>query len=292
MIGAAVLAAWAVLAPAPRLGSPTVDAVLPRGAQRGTELDVTFFGQRLADAASLLMYEPGIEVVAISAPDEQRAIARLRLAPDCPLGEHRLRLVTRTGIAELRTFWVGPFPVVDEIEPNHDVRNVAALPAIPCNSTVHGVVTNEDVDAFVVEMKAGERLIAEVEGMRLAETLFDPFVAILDERRFELASSDDSSLFRQDPVASCVVPADGRYVVVVRESSYGGNDRCRYRLHLGSFPRPLVATPGGVKPGSDVVLTLLGDVGGPIEWPLHVPESAEGEFQVVPEQIRDPTGAS
>jgi hypothetical protein len=33
----------------------------------------------------------------------------------------------------------------------------------------------------------------EVEGMRFGQTLFDPYVAILNDRRFELASADDST---------------------------------------------------------------------------------------------------
>ena len=285
------------LAAAPRcaFGSPSVDALLPRGGQRGSEQEVTFFGQRLADAATVLFHEPGVELLAIAGVDEQHATAKFRIAPDCPLGEHKLRLVTRTGISELRTFWVSPFPNVDESEPANnftDERDLAHLPVIARNVTVNGVITNEDVDAFLIEMKQGERLTAEVEGMRLAETLFDPFVAILDERRFELASNDDSALFRQDPVASCVIPADGRYVVLIRESSYGGNERCRYRLHVGTFPRPLVAFPAGVKPGFDGELSLLGDVKGPLPFHAVIPKDAPGEWTLFPEQegVTAPSG--
>ena len=59
---------------------------------------------------------------------------------------------------------------------------------------------NEDVDYFVVEAKKGDRITAEVEGIRLGITLFDPYVAILDAKRFELASSDDAALVWQDGV--------------------------------------------------------------------------------------------
>jgi hypothetical protein len=267
-------------APAPR-GSPSVDVVLPRGGQRGSETTIAFHGQRLADAAGILFHEPGIELLSIEAPDEGRAVARVRIAPDCPLGEHRLRLRTRTGVSELRTFWVGPFPIADETEPDNDLEHAQPIGR---NVTVHGVVTGEDVDVFAVEMKAGDRLSVEVEGVRLGETLFDPFVAILDEKRFELASCDDSSLFRQDPAASCVVPADGRYFVLVREASFGGHDRCRYRLHVGTFPRPLVASPAGGKSGSEVAVALIGDVRGTMAASLRLPEGPPSEFTVWPEQ--------
>ena len=120
---------------------------------------------------------------------------------------------------------------------------------IPLNITVHGVVDNEDVDHFVVECKKGQRLSVEVEGMRLGITFFDPYVAILDAKRFELATGDDSPLAAQDGGCSVVIPADGKYVVQVRESAYGGNGACQYRLHIGNFPRPTAVVPAGGKPG-------------------------------------------
>ena len=76
-----------------------------------------------------------------------------------------MRVRTATGISELRTFWVGALPVVEEKEPNSDF---ATPQKIPLNVTVHGIVDNEDVDYFVVECKKGQRLSAEIEGMRLA----------------------------------------------------------------------------------------------------------------------------
>ena len=42
------------------------------------------------------------------------------------------------------------------------------------NVTVNGVADNEDVDYYVVEARKGDRITAEVEGMRLGITLFDP----------------------------------------------------------------------------------------------------------------------
>ena len=56
----------------------------------------------------------------------------------------------------------------------------------------------EDVDYYAFEAKKGERITAEVEGARLGIALFDPYVAIMDAKRFELASSDDAALIWQD----------------------------------------------------------------------------------------------
>ena len=47
---------------------------------------------------------------------------------------------------------------------------------------------------------------------------------------------------------SLLAPEDGRYVIEVRESSYGGSSACKYRLHVGRFPRPLAVFPVNNKP--------------------------------------------
>ena len=48
------------------------------------------------------------------------------------------------------------------------------------------------------QAKKGERISAEVEGLRLGITEFDPCVAILNAKRFELGVSDDAALVWRD----------------------------------------------------------------------------------------------
>ena len=191
--------------------------------------------------------------------------AKLKISPQCRLGIHAVRLRSATGISNLRTFTVGPLPEVPEQEPNNDF---AAPQAVPFGCTVSGVVQNEDVDHFVVEAKQGERITAELEGIRLGYTFFDPYLAILNSDRFELARSDDAALLRQDCLCAVVAPADGKYIVQVRESAYGGNGSCLYRLHVGKFPRPTAVLPAGGRPSEALTVRWLGDPAG--EWTEQV----------------------
>ena len=55
-----------------------------------------------------------------------------------------------------------------------------------------------------------------------------------------------------------LAPADGKYYVQVRESSYGGDGNCYYRLHVGNFPRPIAVYPAGGKMGEQVAGALPG----------------------------------
>ena len=150
-------------------------------------------------------------------------------------------------MSELRTFSVGALKEIPEVEPNNDFQ---APQAIPMNVTVNGVADNEDVDYFVVQAKKGERISAEVEGLRLGITEFDPCVAILNAKRFELGVSDDAALVWRDGFTSIIAPEDGKYIIQVRESAYAGNGACLYRLHVGNFPRATAVVPGVAGPAS------------------------------------------
>jgi hypothetical protein len=275
VLSAASLAALLACMAMPAVASfPQLSLILPRGAQRGGEREFTFQGQRLGDAEEILFHgEGGITVKAIQPVDANSFKAVLSIPETCPLGEQIVQIRCRSGISEYRSFWVGALPVVDEVEPNSLFEQPQA---IALDTTVHAIVTGEDVDLYVVEAKKGQRISAEIEGLRLGSYRFDPHVSIVDMRRFELASADDSPATLQDGIISILAPEDGKYVVQVRESSYGGDGNCRYRLHVGTFPRPSAVYPAGGKAGDTMKVTFLGDAAGPLEREIVVPPLGTG----------------
>jgi len=271
----AALVLMAAMSLPARAASPSLGGVSPRGAQRGGEVEVVFGGSQLDDAQEVLFYETGIEVSKLEVVNPTTVKALLKIAPDCALGGHRLRIRTATGISDLRPFFVGALPEVAEKEPNSDF---AAPQPIPMNVTVNGTAENEDVDYYVVEAKKGDRITAEVEGIRLGVTLFDAYVAIMNAARFELAASDDNALVWQDGIASIVAPEDGKYIIQVRESSYAGNGACFYRVHVGNFPRPQAVLPSGGKFGETLPVKFLGDVLGEKVETITLPSAAGSGF--------------
>ncbi len=268
----------ALAAVAAQAAAPAYSGNSPLGAQRGKEAEVTFSGARLSDAQELMFYEPEITVQSLEpAADGNSLKAKLAIAADCRLGLHQIRIRTATGISNLRTFSVGALPEVSEAEPNSEFN---APQKVGLDTVINGVAENEDVDYYAVEAKKGERITAEIEGLRLGYTFFDPFVAILDAKRFELARSDDAPLVRQDCVASIVAPEDGTYIIEARETSFAGNGACHYRLHVGRFPRPTAVLPFGGKIGEAVKVEWLGDVLGPKSEEITLPGEAPHEFGV------------
>ena len=95
-----------------------------------------------------------------------------------------------------------------------------------------------------------QRLTAEIEGTRLVKTrnenFFDPYIAILNAERFELATSDDAPLLQQDCVCSVEAPEP-----TANTSSWFATVRLAaitiaYRLACRFVPkRPIAVVPAG-----------------------------------------------
>jgi hypothetical protein len=270
--------AWAI--------APVVRLIQPVGGQRGTELAVTLSGQRLGDIQEILFYQPGINVTKIVGGQEPRAVVTFKISETAALGLHDFRVRTATGVSSLKTFSVGTLKEAAEVEPNNDF---ARPQKIDMNVTVNGVAGNEDIDYYEVHATKGQRITVEVEGIRLGLTLFDPYVAILNAKRFELASSDDSALIWQDGLVSLVAPEDGTYVIAVREAAYAGNAQSLYRLHVGHFPRPTATLPAGGKFGDHVKVRWIGDVMGETTTEIDLPGHTDRTFGLL---AHDATGSA
>jgi hypothetical protein len=275
------MASWA--------NEPSLTGVSPPGGQRGTEFELQLTGSHLKTAAEALLYYPGVEVVRVEVVNDFRVKLRLKAAADCRLGEHALRLRTRYGVTELRTFYIGPFPCVEEKEPNNDPKNANPL---PLNVTVSGTIDRGDVDYFRVEAKKGQRLAVEVEGMRLGAALFDPQIAVLAANGKVLAAADDTPLLRHDPHLTLLVPADGPYLIQLRETIGSTTDGGKYRLHVGTFPRPAMVFPAGGQAGTEATVQFLGDAAGDLTRKFKLPARPDPRFGLLPESDGLPAPSS
>jgi len=272
VVGLLPLCVWAT--------APRLDSITPTGAQRGTEIQMVFHGDRLQDAAEVICYEPGLEVQRLSMATNKLVRAEIKVAPDCPLGEHHLRLRTLSGLSELRTFFVGPYPVVAEIEPNN---TLVQAQKIKLNTTVAGVITAEDVDYFAVKVKKGKRLSAEVEGMRLGRGVFDPRLVLEETNGTVIADVDDTWLGVQDPFVSVIAPHDGTYILQLHEATYGGRDDCLYRLHVGNFPRPTSVYPLGGPAGEPMPLHFYSEATDEFDQQMRLPAEPQDRYGVFAE---------
>src|ERR1043166_115723 len=259
-----------VAAAPPRLNSTT-----PPGAQRGTELSVNLNGVRLDNSPEIVFTGRGIKVLKIDSAKTNSLKATIQIAKDLELGEHQLRVRTAGGVSELRTFWIGASPEVSEIEPNNE-RVKAHQVAL--DTTINGSAGGEDTDFYRVTAKKGQRISAEVEAIRLGRTMLDAFLAIRDSDGKVLASADDTTLLMQDAAVSILAPKDGNYYIEMRDTTYTGNESSAYRLHIGTFPRPMMVYPLGGKAGEKISFKFIGDVAGDFSQEIQLPVKPMEKF--------------
>lgn len=270
---AAVVAASCAVA-----GEPRLDMLAPQGVQRGTTAAVDFLGPRIGKTPlDLLLERPGITVEKVESLKGNRLRAQLTIAEDCPLGIHPVRVHTETGLSNLRTLHVGALAEANEAEPNDAAEQAQQ---IPLDTVVNGVVKSADVDHYVVELQAGERLSVEIEALRLGNTFFDPAIAVLNPTGEEVAFCDDAGLARQDAFLSLVAEQAGRYTVVVRDAAMQGNDKSTYRLHVGRFPRPTAVFPPGGRPGDKFEVRWIGDAAGDWTETVELPADSGDHYDL------------
>lgn len=260
---------------------PDIVSSTPRGMQRGTTQTVVITGSRLSDSRQIIVDREGINVKSVKPVSASKVEVEFEVPADASPGLYPIRLVSETGLSNVMMFSVGVLPNVEEKEPNSEF---ATPQVIEKNVTVEGAVAREDEDYYVVELKEGEVLTAELEGVRIkkgrSNPFFDPYVAILNSERFEMATSDDAPLLQQDCLCSMRAPADGKYIIVVRDSSFGGNND-RYRLHVGSFPRPIAVVPAGGPPGALIDMTFVSATGDAWIEKVQLPSQPQDAYPLV-----------
>jgi len=297
------------------VADPWISGVTPRLVGRGSTAEITVAPWR-HEAQQVVFYpqptygpwdaadtaepgrvpgaDPGIRCVGTRFDAaKQQLVCQIEIASDCRPGEHPFRVLTAVGLSSMGTVFVSPFPVIDEEETKANTNDTpdTALTVEP-NITIRGTISSSpaaDIDCFRVAGKAGERLSVEVDMVKMGDDLqwnpvpegYDSFVEILDPSGKRIASNDDSSLNRQDPLLAVKLPADGDYTIVLRRSMFVPHDR-PYAIHIGRFFRPLAAFPPGGPAGQPLEVRLLGDPLGTVSHTITVPQTP-GTFPLLGE---------
>ena len=236
---------------------PSVTAFHPAGGQAGQTVDVDVLG-KLGTKPVELWSDHG----ALSAKlTEDGKRFQVNIAPDAPNGIHWLRVWNAEGASDLRPFVVGPFPEVQETEPNQTLSTAQTVESA-------GVVVNgklektNDVDTYRFALKQGQTVVADVLANEVLGSPMDAVLQITSAEGFVLAQEDDSP--KLDPRLAFTAPADGDYAVRlfafpdVATSSirFAGGANFIYRLTLTTGPYGHHPTP----------LALEKNVPTPVNW--------------------------
>jgi hypothetical protein len=212
------------------------------------------------------------------------------VAADAEPGVRELRVETPRGVSNPAAFYVGRLPEfrANEAEPVFDAQELLQglirqppRPATPITlpAVVNGQilprqpdmspfsaerVTAGTADRYCFEARKGQQLVIAVAARELIPYLadavpgwFQATLALYDSQGKELAYNDDYR-FHPDPVLFFKVPADGQYVIEIKDAIYRGRPDFVYRISIGELPFITGIFPLGGRAGAPTTVRLSG----------------------------------
>jgi hypothetical protein len=263
---------------------PTIALVNPSGGQRGTTVTVTLTGTNLGYGTKLIVGGAGLTVETITSAKpaadaknpEGKLVARVRIAPDAPLGRHALRVLTPLGPSEVGYLVVGEWPESAEKEPNNTRGQAQSLTG-PVTVVGHSDAA-EDVDVFRVTLQKGETTVFAAAAGGIGSPMA-PVLTLQDATGQERAFA--AALSQPDALLTFTAPQTGDYFLVLRDMRYQGGPAYHYRLTVGRIPGVTSVFPLGGPAGEPLHLTLAGiNLPTPPECVVSLP--AEPPFAPIP----------
>ncbi|MDE0556340.1 MAG: hypothetical protein OXI24_19170, partial [Candidatus Poribacteria bacterium] len=170
--------------------------------------------------------------------------AELTIAPDAPIGLREVRIVGKHGTSTAWPFEVTQIPDGVETESNNTPETATTI-ELP--SLINGVINpGGDADYYVFEGTQGQRCIFSIKAYRLnniSQQFFNPTITIFDAKGGEIARSN--GFYSLDPLLDVTLPADGPYLLRIRDLLYRGNPDSVYRLTSGVLPYNTYLFPAG-----------------------------------------------
>ncbi len=251
---------------------PRITVVMPTGAKAGSTVELTVTGQELDKVEGLYFSFQGAKVEVLSAakapvdpkqkggkppPPATNQKFKVTIPDNAPLGFHDIRVVTKGGISNPRTFVVGDLNELVEKENNDDVP---VAQKIELNTTVSGVInTPTDVDYFQFTGKTGQRVVASCLTTSIDSKLPAELQIVRITKGVGLQLGFSRNYWNNDAVADAVLPEDGEYYVRLCSFTYtlGGQDYF-YRLTVSTAPWIDAVYPPVVELGKDAKVTVYG----------------------------------
>lgn len=273
-----------LLATSARADTPILLAIEPPCGQMGTTQEITLRGFRLDDAAEVICHEPGVRVTLSGTaepwpqdPAKRQIRATIDVSATLPPGNVHLRVRTRSGLSNPRSFHANRLTIVSEADKPRDRSHPQP---IALESTLWAHLPQHETDWYSISLTKGRRVSLELLGLRISPTYIDATLRIFSPDGRLLREVDSSPMAYHDPATSFVAEQDGEYLLSIHDSRngidqndsrYGMGSDCLYVLHVGDFPQPTSLFPLGGRCGTTVEGTLSGDPLGAFTQSFTVP---------------------
>ena len=204
----------------------------------------------------------------------------ITIARDAEPGTRVLRLDTPLGLTNPLSFCVGQLPEFRENEAQGGIAGAELAITLP--AVVNGRIVPEDpdrgtlalrqgqqflrsdADRYRFQARKGQQIVAVVSARDLMPYLadavpgwFQATLALFDAEGHELAYDDDYR-FHPDPVLHYGIPADGEYVLEIKDALYRGREDFVYRIAIGELPFVTSVFPLGGPAGARTAVNVEG----------------------------------
>ena len=206
-------------------------------------------------------------------------VVEITIVPKAEPGEREIRLSAASGLSNPLVFQVGQLPEFSKkdsksreerpvgkplVRPGGPTIAPAAEQTITLPAIVNGQIMPGEVDHYRFQAHQGQHLVVAASARELLPYLadavpgwFQAALALYDAKGNELAY-DDHYRFHPDPVLFCKIPADGDYVLEIRDALYRGREDFVYRIALGELPFVTSIFPLGGPAGRQTSVKLEG----------------------------------
>ncbi len=181
-------------------------------------------------------------------------------------GIYPARVITAGGCSE------ASFVVIDDlpsaaVAAESEVQSQA--PMVPLSCSMNGQINPVKPRFFKLQAAQGQVISAEVFARRLNSQL-DPVLRVTDASGRELAFCDDLPGLEGDAGVQFTAPADGEYLLELRDALYSGGGLHFFHLRIGQFPIVTATQPRVATAGQSIRLLSSGVDAGTLSMPSDV----------------------
>src|SRR5262249_17575587 len=205
----------------PIQAAPQIKYLSLRGLRSGGVTTITIDGAELLPSPRLLLPIPIASQAVKPGATANRVELDVTIDRQVSPGFYLLRLANPTGVSNAVVVGVDDLPQLPY------VANVDQLPV-----ALHGSLSGTAAATTNFRGKKGQRVVVEVEARRLGSAI-DPLLEMLNERGVPVASSQSKGVLSDDARLEAVLPADGRYTVLLRDVLYQAGTPSQFRLKIG-----------------------------------------------------------
>lgn len=279
LVALPILAACGNLLAETKVGFRQLTNTHPVAVQRGQTAEVQVFTNfTLNETHSVFFDQEGLEMRCleekpIDAPRKGRGSKgtpfRFEVQTDETAlpGVYEFRIATNQAVSSCGQLMVTEHPVTLEAEGDNQTPESAQQVSFPV--AICGRCEKfEDVDCYRFTGKAGQELTLQIFAQRVTDRihsmvvrgpriyLMDPILTLRGPNGQVIEQNDN--FYGGDSLIACRLPADGEYVLEVRDARFAGDPRYSYCLEITDTPHAFQTFPMAVQRGVETSVSLIG----------------------------------